>query len=54
MPLIFFNMLWEMGTLGLPNIVTYLEQKGYPSKHVYLTKHELETPAEIQTILAFV
>jgi len=52
--IVFFNMLWEMGTLGLLNVVTYLEQKGYPTKHVYLTRFDLETPEEVNAILSFV
>lgn len=51
--LVFFNMIWEMGTLGLLNIVTYLERKGYPAKHVYLTKRHSESPEELAAILSF-
>lgn len=54
MSIVFFNMLWEMGTLGLLNLVTYLEQKGYPSKHVYLPKKNPETVGELNAILAFI
>jgi len=54
MPIVLFNMLWEMGTLGLLNVVTYLEQHGYSPKHVYLTKSDLETPEELDAILSFV
>ena len=54
MPVVLFNMLWEMGTLGLLNVVTYMEQKGYSPKHVYLTKHDLETPEELDAILSFI
>jgi len=52
--IVFFNMLWEMGTLGLLNIVTYLEKNGYPVKHVYLTKSVQETPEETSEILSFI
>lgn len=54
MKMIFFNMLFEMGTLGLLNVVTYLEQKGYPAKHVYLVKMQEETDEELDSILSFV
>ncbi|MBM2832850.1 MAG: Radical domain protein [Candidatus Brocadiaceae bacterium] len=54
MKIIFFNMLFEMGTLGLLHVVTYLERNGYPAKHVYLTKTEDESEEEIKSILAFI
>ena len=54
MNLVFFNMLFEMGTLGLLNLVTYLEQNGYPAKHVYLVKKQEETDEELDSILSFV
>jgi anaerobic magnesium-protoporphyrin IX monomethyl ester cyclase len=52
--IVLFNMLWEMGTIGLPNLVTHLKAHGYPSKQVYLTKHEPESAQELEAILAFV
>jgi len=52
--IVFFNMLWEMGTLGLLNIVTFLEKNGYPAKHVYLTKSIQETSEETDEILSFI
>jgi radical SAM superfamily enzyme YgiQ (UPF0313 family) len=52
--IVLFNMLWEMGTIGLPNLVTHLKMHGYPCKQVYLTKHDLETPDELKAILAFI
>ena len=54
MNLVFFNMLFEMGTLGLLHVVTYLEQNGYPAKHVYLVKTQEETDEELASVLSFV
>jgi radical SAM superfamily enzyme YgiQ (UPF0313 family) len=54
MKMTFFNMLFEMGTLGLLNVVTYLEQNGYPATHVYLVKMQEETDEELDSILSFV
>jgi anaerobic magnesium-protoporphyrin IX monomethyl ester cyclase len=56
MSIVLFNMLWEMGTLGLLNVVTFLEQQGHPARHVYLTKasSQKETPEELHAILSFV
>lgn len=52
--IIFFNMLFEIGSLGLLNVITFLEKSGYPSKHVYLAKIEDETEEELNSILAFI
>jgi anaerobic magnesium-protoporphyrin IX monomethyl ester cyclase len=69
MPLVFFNMLWEIGTLGLLNLTSHLEskgysiklvylpklkQEGYPNKHAYPLNHNLLTSEELGTILNFV
>jgi anaerobic magnesium-protoporphyrin IX monomethyl ester cyclase len=53
MTIVLFNMIWEMSTLGLLNIATYLECEGYSAQHVYLTKHEPESKEEINAILSF-
>ncbi len=58
MKIVFLNMSLNIGTVGLPNVVTYLEKKGYPSKHVYLTEGCKEANnamnEELNSILSFI
>ncbi len=54
MSIVLFNMLFEMGPLGLLHLVTYLGQKGHPARCVFLSKLDPETPEELNAICSFV
>ncbi len=47
-------MLFEIGPLGILHLVTYLQQKGQPTRCVFLAKLDPETPEELETICSFV
>jgi len=40
MNIIFFDTRYQMTTLGLLHVATYLEKSGYPSKYVFLSRQE--------------
>jgi len=50
-------MLSQMTTLGLLNVITHLEENGYPSRHVYLCKRrgrQQQSHQELTAILDFI
>jgi hypothetical protein len=53
-PLLFFNAVSEIGLLGLPNVVAYLRQKGYPSTQVYLLDRHRDSADGIETLSGIV
>lgn len=57
MKILFLNMLGQMTTLGLLNVITYLEEKGYSSKHIYLCRRpgrQQVSSEELNSILNFI